>query len=102
MLVVLFAALVNILRFNIGGIETNFRARGQHTGIDFEGMEQRGLVAGLVIFLAGNIFVLLFEVPQLDAGLVIFIPDIAGLRTVRIDSKSEGPGFVAIDVVTKE
>lgn len=78
MLVVLFAALsVNILRFNIGGIETNFRARGQHTGIDFEGMEQCGLVAGLVIFLAGNIFVLLFEVPQLDAGLVIFIPDIS-------------------------
>lgn len=103
MWVVLFAALsVDILRFNIGGIEANFRARGQHTGINFEGMEQRGLIAGLVIFLAGHIFVLLPEVPQFDAGLVIFIPDI-GRPQDRSDGFKigVGPGLVAVNVVAK-
>ena len=65
-------------------------------------MEQRGLVAGLVIFLAGNIFVLLFEVSQLNAGLVIFIPDISRSQDRANGFKiGVGPGFVAIDIVTK-
>jgi hypothetical protein len=57
-------------------------------------MEQRGLIAGLVIFFAGNIFVLLLEVPQFDAGLVIFIPDISRSQD-RADGFKIGVGPVS-------
>jgi hypothetical protein len=39
-----------IQRINIGTIKTNFRAGGQHTGIDFKRMVKRGFIAGLFNF----------------------------------------------------
>ena len=92
---------VDVLRFNISRIETNFRAGGQHTGIHFKGMEQGRFVAGFVIFLAGTIFVLLLEIAQFDAGLIIFIPDPGrahdGANRFEIGVRA---GLVAVDIIT--
>ena len=65
-------------------------------------MEQGGFVAGFVIFLAGDIFVLLLEIAQLNAGLVIFIPNPGrahdGANRLKIRVRA---GLVAVDIITK-
>ena len=65
-------------------------------------MEEGGFVTGFVIFLAGDIFVLLFEIAQFDAGLVIFIPDPGrtndGANRFEIGVRAS---LVAVDIITK-
>ena len=65
-------------------------------------MEQGSFVAGFVIFLAGTIFVLLLEIAQFNAGLIIFIPDPGrahdGAKRLKIGVRA---GLVAVDIITK-
>lgn len=64
---------VPLIRFPLGGLAQPLRESGTTHGLAFAGLATSGIVEGIVLFIEGPLFVLMFAVKTIAEGMVLFL-----------------------------